>query len=91
MSIDYEFVIDSLERYAKHLSEAEISLKKNIASYEKQIEELKRLVSFKPQTYTSRYEEVQDKIKEVDIKLSYIVPRRDKIYEQLDELRKLGK
>ena len=89
MTIDYGFIADSLERYAKHLQDVRRAIEGNLHNYETQEAELKRLVSFKPQTYTVRYEEIQEKKKEADIKLSHVVPRLDKIYEQLEEIRKM--
>ena len=89
MIIDYEFIIEMLQKYAVHLNGVKASIEKNQESYKHQLTELYRLVQFKPNVYGSRLGEVQDKMKESDLKLSYVVPNIAKINEQVEELKKV--
>lgn len=86
--MDKEFLAEMLERYYKHLETVVLAINGNIKNYEKSIEELTRLVKYKPETYQKRLDEMNKKVIEADIKLSHLVPRMEKIQEQLEILKK---
>lgn len=81
--IDFEFAVEIYSRYHKHLQSIEENINNNIGHYERSVNELERLVRYKPQVYTKGLEQMKEKIKEADIKLSHIVPRMEKIREQI--------
>lgn len=85
--MDAEFIAEMLERYLEHLKSVEMAISRNITSYEKSLNELDRLSRFKPEVYEKELEKMHNKIKEADIKLSYIVPRMVKIMEQIEVVK----
>ncbi|MFH1827703.1 MAG: hypothetical protein ABH824_00415 [Nanoarchaeota archaeon] len=89
MSINYKFALEIFTRYSEHLQNTLTSIDTYINNYDKQETELKRLASFKPKIYQKEYEKIQKKRKEADIKLSHIVPRMQKLAEQIEELKKV--
>lgn len=82
-----EFLAEMLERYYKHLETVVTAINGNVKNYEKSKLELTRLALFKSGVYSKPLEEVDRKIIEADIKLSHIVPRMEKIQEQLEILK----
>lgn len=81
--IDFKFTVEIYSRYHKHLESVEESLNKNIGFAQRSVEELERLTKFKPEVYSKELEKQKNKIKEADIKLSHIVPRMQKLREQI--------
>jgi len=48
-----------------------------------------RLADYKPEVYQKELDKIREKIKEADLKLSFIVPRVAKMAEQIEEMSKL--
>ncbi len=88
MNIDTNFVVEIYTRYTKHLLDVVDSIKRNVKQYERQEEELIRLVEYKPQTYQKALDEVREKIRQADIKLSHLIPRLEKMSEQIEIINK---
>lgn len=74
-------------RYSEHLQNVLNSIETNIDKYDREEEKLKRLVGFKPEKYQRDYDKLQKKKKEADIKLSYIVPRMEKLAGEIEKLK----
>lgn len=85
--MDKEFLAEMLERYYKHLETVVTAINGNIKNYEKSINELTRLAEFKPGVYQKQLDEMKQKVVEADIKLSHVVPRMEKMLEQLEILK----
>lgn len=90
MALETKFVAEVFARYGEHLISVITSIETQMSFYEKSKAELERLVKYKPEKYQSELEKIENKIKEADIKLSYIVPRLTRIYEDLNEINQSG-
>ena len=83
--IDFEFVLEIYAKYTKHLNGAIESIEKAMVNYDKEIEGVNQALNFKPneQDYHFRLKQLRDKKFEADKKLSFMVPRRNKMMEQM--------
>lgn len=82
-NIDYSFLVEMLGRYHKHLESVVGSLETYQEHTRRHEAELKRLVQFKPEVYSKELKKAEKKLREADIKLSFIVPRMDQIRVQM--------
>ena len=86
METDPIFVAEIFTRYGEHLTSVITSIETQLSFYERSRAELKRLVTIKPEVYGKELEKIEFKIKEADLKLSYVVPRLAKICKELNEI-----
>lgn len=83
------FAVDMFQRYTKHLEDVVQSIEFNIENYKKREVEMVRLANYKPEVYQKELDKIREKIKEADLKLSFIVPRIAKMAEQIEEMLKV--
>ena len=88
MSIDYEFVVDMLTRYGKHLVDVQRACQANVRSYQLQKIELERLAEKYPERYLSRLEEITSREANTQTTLDIVNERLDKIPQQVEAINK---
>jgi hypothetical protein len=87
-NIDYDFIVDALTRYGKHLLDVKTSLEKSISNYDFQIRELENIAERYPERYLIRLEELATKKTEAKTKLAPILEKIAKIPEQISILER---
>jgi hypothetical protein len=90
-NIDYDFIVDALTRYGKHLVDVKGSIEKNISTYEFQLRELEGLAEKYPERYMRRLEEISERQTEAKIKLDPILEKLAEIPRQIVEIKLLQK
>ncbi len=80
--IDYEFAVDYYSKESRRLSKIVSSIEETKEKYAIEIEGAEKLAQFNSK-YGYEVIKIKDKIKEADIKLMNVVPKIEKLSEQV--------